>query len=300
MDSEGVKKYFHLKKDLLECPVCYQTIDSVPIYQCRNGHVVCKNCHPRLRTCPTCRDGPISQRNRKLEEIVESVTQNEIKTIDCCCGCYCCRIYNKCGCFGIRMGAKVILILSLIFDVLLLINNVSTDVNLSDRLTMQFFNDPSRFVSGHEINPVLVVSIIIINLILIALDVFAIIGISLKKPGFMVGWLIVHMIALVLFRIASFVMTIMTLFITGGALIEVFTCYSGSFDCRRDTAVFVFIGKFYIIYYLGIIGILVALNWLGYYFWNIVRSAIVELEQEDGLWYAFEFQLCNFAMCFHR
>ena len=70
MDLEKeVKKYF---KDLLECPVCFETIDSVPIYQCRNGHVVCKNCHPKLETCPICRqlhDGLI--RNLKLEEMVE-------------------------------------------------------------------------------------------------------------------------------------------------------------------------------------------------------------------------------------
>ena len=59
-------------KDLLECPVCFETIDSIPIYQCGNGHVVCKNCHPKLETCPICRqlhDRPI--RNLKLEEMVE-------------------------------------------------------------------------------------------------------------------------------------------------------------------------------------------------------------------------------------
>ena len=75
MGSEGVKKSF---EDLLECPVCFETIDSVPIYQCQNGHVACKNCHPKLKTCPVCRvdivkkskrDGPI--RNLKLEEMVE-------------------------------------------------------------------------------------------------------------------------------------------------------------------------------------------------------------------------------------
>ena len=67
MDSEGVKKYF---KDLLECPVCFQIIDSVPIHQCQNGHVVCKDCHPKMETCPICRDDkPI--RNLKLEEIVK-------------------------------------------------------------------------------------------------------------------------------------------------------------------------------------------------------------------------------------
>ena len=65
-------------KDLLECPICLETIDSVPIYQCRNGHVVCKNCHPKLKTCPICRVDIIKKskrnapmRNRKLEEMVE-------------------------------------------------------------------------------------------------------------------------------------------------------------------------------------------------------------------------------------
>ena len=55
----------------IECPVCFHEINSVPIYQCRNGHVVCKECHPKLKNCPICRelyDGPI--RNLKLEEIV--------------------------------------------------------------------------------------------------------------------------------------------------------------------------------------------------------------------------------------
>ena len=59
MDSEGIKKYLHFNKDILECPVCYATIKQTPIYQCRNGHVVCENCRPRLTTCPTCRDEPI-------------------------------------------------------------------------------------------------------------------------------------------------------------------------------------------------------------------------------------------------
>ena len=73
--EEIVKNYY---KDLFECPICFETIDSVPIYQCQNGHVVCKSCHPKLKTCSICRvdiikkanrDGPI--RNLKLEEMVE-------------------------------------------------------------------------------------------------------------------------------------------------------------------------------------------------------------------------------------
>ena len=72
--EEEMETYF---KDLLECPVCFETIDSVPIYQCQNGHVVCKNCQPKLKTCPICRvdvskkSKPI--RNLKLEEMVEKL-----------------------------------------------------------------------------------------------------------------------------------------------------------------------------------------------------------------------------------
>ena len=79
-----MKKSF---EDLLECPVCFQTIDSAPIYQCLNGHVVCKDCHSKLDNCPICRDEKcynpklgfcredkhfnLKVRNRKLEEIIK-------------------------------------------------------------------------------------------------------------------------------------------------------------------------------------------------------------------------------------
>ena len=98
---------------------------------------------------------------------------------------------------------------------------------------------------------------------------------KLSQEHFMVGWLIVHMIALVLFRIVSLVTTIviMTSFFTGAS--------------SYDTSALIVGGSLFI-------GFLVALNWLGYYFWNIVRSALIEIEQEDGLWYALEFQLCNY------
>ena len=62
--------------DLLKCPVCIKTISSTPIFQCHNGHIVCKDCHPKLKTCPICRDAnlydtPMAIRNLKLEEIVK-------------------------------------------------------------------------------------------------------------------------------------------------------------------------------------------------------------------------------------
>lgn len=57
--------------DLLECPVCFETIYT-SIFQCVNGHVFCEKCLPHLQGhCPVCRttlNPPI--RNRCLESIL--------------------------------------------------------------------------------------------------------------------------------------------------------------------------------------------------------------------------------------
>jgi hypothetical protein len=34
-------------RDSLECPVCYSVPSNSPIYQCHNGHLICKDCHAR-------------------------------------------------------------------------------------------------------------------------------------------------------------------------------------------------------------------------------------------------------------
>ena len=39
----------------LECPVCWSVPKSTPIYQCGNGHLLCKDCKPRLSECPICK-----------------------------------------------------------------------------------------------------------------------------------------------------------------------------------------------------------------------------------------------------
>ena len=58
-------------RDLLECPVCMETIKSVPVYQCANGHVVCKDCIEKLNNCPICRNDSELRRSLKLEDIVQ-------------------------------------------------------------------------------------------------------------------------------------------------------------------------------------------------------------------------------------
>ena len=58
-------------RDLLECPVCMETIRSVPVYQCANGHVICKCCIEKLNNCPICRNDSELRRSLKLEDIVQ-------------------------------------------------------------------------------------------------------------------------------------------------------------------------------------------------------------------------------------
>ena len=38
----------------LECPCCYNDMRT-DIFQCSNGHLICKTCLRRLKECPVCR-----------------------------------------------------------------------------------------------------------------------------------------------------------------------------------------------------------------------------------------------------
>merc|ERR1712150_118709 len=51
----------------LECPICTETASS-PIYQCKEGHLVCSTCVMRVARCAICRQpGPVNVRNRYAE-----------------------------------------------------------------------------------------------------------------------------------------------------------------------------------------------------------------------------------------
>ena len=58
-------------RGLLDCPVCRESIKSVPVYQCTNGHVICNNCIKKLNNCPICRNNSAPARNLQLEKIVQ-------------------------------------------------------------------------------------------------------------------------------------------------------------------------------------------------------------------------------------
>jgi len=81
----------------LECPICIETASS-PIYQCREGHLVCSSCVYKIARCPMCRqDGPVNIRNRYAEndsnelckllserdEIMSKLTSGAIHTASC-------------------------------------------------------------------------------------------------------------------------------------------------------------------------------------------------------------------------
>ena len=58
-------------KIIPECPICLETMTAeTPIYSCKNGHLVCGTCKPRVKTCATCRSGKYIYRNTAVEQIV--------------------------------------------------------------------------------------------------------------------------------------------------------------------------------------------------------------------------------------
>ena len=62
------------KEDLkaeLECPICLIIPRRGPIYQCVNGHIICKECQEKVDTCPVCRDDMFEIRNLVVEKILQ-------------------------------------------------------------------------------------------------------------------------------------------------------------------------------------------------------------------------------------
>ncbi|XP_040579181.1 E3 ubiquitin-protein ligase Siah1 [Lepeophtheirus salmonis] len=72
----GSRTSTQLPEDLkinLECPVCGR-ISLPPIMQCRNGHVTCNACRPKVQSCPVCREIDIDIRNMFAEKAITYLT----------------------------------------------------------------------------------------------------------------------------------------------------------------------------------------------------------------------------------
>lgn len=69
--------------DELDCIICYETSQTGQvIFQCSEGHLICKNCHNRLNECPVCRQ-PYARpgiRNRLAEALAEAVCAASAQT----------------------------------------------------------------------------------------------------------------------------------------------------------------------------------------------------------------------------
>jgi len=92
-------------------------------------------------------------------------------------------------------------------------------------------------------------------------DVFLLVGISKKKPGFMMVWLVVKMILLVIFTIYSAASIITLLSVVGK--------YGGSITGQATGVV------------ISTIAIFALANALGYYIWDIVKSAYKQIKEEN-------------------
>jgi len=70
--------------DTLECPVCLDTADTPPIYQCPEGHLICKDCNGKMVECPQCGHALMNARNRTAELLAVKLNQlrgDTVKTV---------------------------------------------------------------------------------------------------------------------------------------------------------------------------------------------------------------------------
>ena len=57
----------------LECPVCLEVATTSPIYKCADDHLICKECRPKVKRCPQCRETYMGEfrRFRGAERLAE-------------------------------------------------------------------------------------------------------------------------------------------------------------------------------------------------------------------------------------
>lgn len=69
-----------MAQEILECPVCLEIPDIKPVYQCVNGHLLCRSCYSKVKICPLCRkklDPKDPLRNLTAEKLLDSLKNNE-------------------------------------------------------------------------------------------------------------------------------------------------------------------------------------------------------------------------------
>ena len=83
---ENEAKYQKKLQEILQCVICLQVPRGGHIIQCKNGHLMCKNCasNKNVKTCPTCR-GTLDKKARNLavEQIIESMVTFQCQHPNC-------------------------------------------------------------------------------------------------------------------------------------------------------------------------------------------------------------------------
>ena len=78
MATSKTNEFEDYVKGLLKCPACSEPIKSVPIHQCTNGHIVCKDCITKLECCPICKNDSTVVRNLVFEQIIGNFSTYEL------------------------------------------------------------------------------------------------------------------------------------------------------------------------------------------------------------------------------
>ena len=57
-------------RNILECSICQLALSSTPIFQCENGHIVCKICREKKTKCSVCLVELRDERSKKAEVLL--------------------------------------------------------------------------------------------------------------------------------------------------------------------------------------------------------------------------------------
>ena len=63
--------------------MCLDTADTPPIYQCPEGHLLCRRCNQRLVDCPQCGHALMNSRNRTAEDLAIKLQVNLLLLLLC-------------------------------------------------------------------------------------------------------------------------------------------------------------------------------------------------------------------------
>ena len=68
--SQGIKNI----QKILECPICL-SIPKNPdqVHFCSNGHLICHDCHGKVKECPVCRSKKLNGQNPLLKQILSEL-----------------------------------------------------------------------------------------------------------------------------------------------------------------------------------------------------------------------------------